>query len=647
MSKKLYPSLEEILNRGRNAGSRIANGIKNAGANIGNAVNNLFSNPTQNNTSGDVLYTPGSQAPTTPTTPTTTPPTTPTTTTAAPTTSSASNGGVLYTPGSQAPTNGNPLTYAQWLFEKSIYDAEQMRQRAEKQAETDRQRAIVDANSAYQQGLATYGANAEAMAGMGLSGSGYGEYLTGKAYATQRSDVQNANVTAQARKDQALYEENSAKTTASQIYAQDLINIQNQQNADYSSLYNSALSGASLDSLMQDGRWGNLTTEQQNIIKQATTVNSLKGRIEGGATLEELQALPEWSTLTVDAQQQLENYYNGISESKSEDTERSFLSSLSGIRDGSLSLEAVQSMSFYSNLTESQKHQLQTAYNDRQDAIFQGFKTLIENGDYTYDEIKTMEGFSELSDVLRRGLEHAYKTRNTVSKNEYTQMAQNALNLGNIYNYVKYSVMGGTMTKTEASSYLFENYKSNIESGNFDLREINNAKAEGYLFGSDYDNLRTIFSDNFDTSSNTFVASDGSILKYSDAKELKNQLIGSGLLTPEKQSELNHQFENTYHVYKGSAMRNPEVLTDIGIETKGISYIVDTTDGDYYTAETVELCKDETVYQAAEDNSIQDNAVFVYQGDAYVKRGEKIYKIQSYYKRHRENFIKAIINKNE
>jgi hypothetical protein len=89
-------------------------------------------------------------------------------------------------------------------------------------------------------------------------------------------------------------------------------------------------------------------------------------------------------------------------------------------------------------------------------------------------------------------------------------------------------------------------------------------------------------------------------------------------------------------------MRNPEAYPHLDLVN--ISFYVDTTDGDWYTAEAVELCKDENVYQAAEDNSIQDNAVFVYQGDAYLKKGEKIYKIQSYYARNRENFIKAIIN---
>lgn len=85
-----------------------------------------------------------------------------------------------------------PLTFSEML--------EKMRNDSIAQAETTRQRAIVDAESAYQKSKSTYGANAEALASMGLTGSGYGEYLDGKAYAQMRSDVQAAKATAEQTK---------------------------------------------------------------------------------------------------------------------------------------------------------------------------------------------------------------------------------------------------------------------------------------------------------------------------------------------------------------------------------------------------------------------------------------------------------------
>ena len=52
---------------------------------------------------------------------------------------------------------------------------------------------IVDAQAAYAQNKATYGAKAEAMLSMGLTGRGYSDYIDSQAYATQRADVQAAN----------------------------------------------------------------------------------------------------------------------------------------------------------------------------------------------------------------------------------------------------------------------------------------------------------------------------------------------------------------------------------------------------------------------------------------------------------------------
>lgn len=340
------------------------------------------------------------------------------------------NKDILYTPGSQAPTNGDPLSYAQWLYGKSVYDAEQMRLQADKQAETDRQRAIVDANSAYQQGRATYGANAEAVAGMGLSGSGYGEYLTGKAYATQRGEVQNANVTAQARKDQALYEENSAKTQAAQIYANDLIGIKNQQTADYGALYDAATQGTSIEALMQDGRWASLTADQRSAIRQITSANSLKAQLDGGASLDDLRAGNSWTGLTVDAQQQLTNYYNTITSAKKAESEKNFTTYLDGINSGAYTLEDLKSLDGYANLSKEQRERLQNAYNDITDGIYNTYLNGIKDGTLTLEQIKADSAYKRLSPTLQGSLEYeAWKAK---PAKEQSEKEDNALLIGSL-----------------------------------------------------------------------------------------------------------------------------------------------------------------------------------------------------------------------
>ena len=97
--------------------------------------------------------------------------------------------------------------------------AEAARVREYEQAEIVRQRGIVDANTSYEQNKATYGANAEALASMGLTGSGYSDYLNSQAYATQRGEVQAANADAEATKRAARYAEDDKKMNADATYA--------------------------------------------------------------------------------------------------------------------------------------------------------------------------------------------------------------------------------------------------------------------------------------------------------------------------------------------------------------------------------------------------------------------------------------------
>lgn len=104
-------------------------------------------------------------------------------------------------------------------------------------AEAARERGIVDASTAYRQMLATYGANAEKLAGMGLTGSGYSDYLSGKAYATSRAEAQNANKEADAAirsaessysqaLGQAKYNKMMAEADAENTYSQALLNAE-------------------------------------------------------------------------------------------------------------------------------------------------------------------------------------------------------------------------------------------------------------------------------------------------------------------------------------------------------------------------------------------------------------------------------------
>ena len=102
---------------------------------------------------------------------------------------------------------------------QGVYDtAERQREEAHKNADIYRERANVNARNAYAQNLAGYGANAEVLGRMGITGGGYGDWVNGNAYATQRAEVQAANAEAEGAKREAIYTEDMLKLQADNEY---------------------------------------------------------------------------------------------------------------------------------------------------------------------------------------------------------------------------------------------------------------------------------------------------------------------------------------------------------------------------------------------------------------------------------------------
>lgn len=157
-----------------------------------------------------------------------------------PTESTPDTSGGAGTTGSAGATGGSTTgsgevdTYEEFLLKQEGFYKEQLdkinaqieqnKQNALQQAESERERAVIDARSSYEQNKATYGANAEQLAAMGLSGSGYSDYLNQQAYATQRAETQNANAQAEATKVAAEQQANSDKLNAELSYAENMQN---------------------------------------------------------------------------------------------------------------------------------------------------------------------------------------------------------------------------------------------------------------------------------------------------------------------------------------------------------------------------------------------------------------------------------------
>jgi hypothetical protein len=154
-----------------------------------------------------------------------------------PTESSPDTSGGTGATGSTA-GSGEVDTYEEFLLkQEGLY--KQQYENLLAQIEAERQRGVIDARSSYEQNKATYGANAEQLAAMGLSGSGYSDYLNQQAYATQRAETQGANAQAESNRLQAelSYTENMMNLE------KDKIGLEEQKKQYYAALLTSANTG--------------------------------------------------------------------------------------------------------------------------------------------------------------------------------------------------------------------------------------------------------------------------------------------------------------------------------------------------------------------------------------------------------------------
>ena len=161
---------------------------------------------------------------------------------------------------SSTPSDSSTLSYEEFLAgerthiedakDKTLESIEAKRQEAHTAAEKERERSVVDARTSYQQNLAEYGAKAEALASMGLTGSGYSDYLNANAYAQQRSDIKAAKAVESAAKSEADSNANDLKLAAELSYEENLGKLGEKEQLylkekedTYYSLFDSAKSG--------------------------------------------------------------------------------------------------------------------------------------------------------------------------------------------------------------------------------------------------------------------------------------------------------------------------------------------------------------------------------------------------------------------
>lgn len=192
-----------------------------------------------------------------------------------------------------APATEQPYSYGQYLAdaEKNLGEytaylkelAESEKTDAMKAAEDEFQRASIDANAAYQRNLATYGAKGEALQRMGLTGSGYSDYLQGKAYSDMRSDV-----------GLATSEKNAAEQAANKGYMNALREAEMYKSQKLNEL--NAEKGTYYDNLQKDAETKKQTamTQAMSMAQQGADINTINAYLTSSGIIlngEEREAL--------------------------------------------------------------------------------------------------------------------------------------------------------------------------------------------------------------------------------------------------------------------------------------------------------------------------------------------------------------------
>ena len=389
---------------------------------------------------------------------------------------------VTPTAGAVTPTTTTPATastgglaqaksYANWLYNSAMSLATEQKNATIEASNIARKRSIADANSAYLKSKATYGQNAEKLASMGLSGSGYGEYLTSNAYAQNRSAVQTANAQDLATQKEALYNEKIAKQEAQSQYYSNMLQIQSQQNNAYSALLNAANSGASIESLMASGDWGYIDANQQTQIKNIAQTNSFKLQIDGGKTIDDIMLDQNYSSLSADSQQILQNYYQKKKETDAVNSANAYNQILDYI-DSGIPLADLQSMPGFASATESQMQ----SYKSRE-ALYKA-KAQILAGNSTLKDIQNGDLWAQMNENDRAEL-------NTYAND----IANKNLQTGNQYdNYVS-NVISDIMSGKRTLSQIREDeyYKQGTANGSIteeDLKNIQDASTYRDLLAS-------------------------------------------------------------------------------------------------------------------------------------------------------------------
>lgn len=393
--------------------------------------------------------------------------------------------------------------------QNAIQQAELQRQETEAQAESERERGVIDARSSYAQNLATYGANAEALASMGLSGSGYSDYLTQQAYATQRAETQNANAQAEATKLNAKYTADAATLAAEQQANSDKLN------AELSYAENLQNNAEKLAQYQQQKADEAKAEEEQKYQNYLTVLDAAKS---GNYTSDEIAQIAQNYGFDEAMVESLTNAASTAqSDQKTDSTTEYYAALLTSANSGDYTAEQLAELGKQYGLSEEQITSITDAANT--------YKTNTQKSNYS----------NLMIDVENRAtnktiLDTALKNDN-ISQEQYNDL----------------------LSRYQTNTY--DDYSSviNTDFSQADTSVIDNAYNRGEITKTQYNNLKTQYNKgvaNAITAASLFY-SNGAALDSSTAKAIVDKLVSTGWLTQDTKNKINNAYDQAYNTDDG------------------------------------------------------------------------------------------------
>lgn len=557
---------------------------------------------------------------------------------------------------------GGKPKYEDWLKiskDKTIQSADTTYAEATRQSDVARQRAIVDADTSYQKNVSDYGANAERLASMGLTNSGYADYQKSQSYAQMRGEVQYANAQKVASDKQAAYNRDQTKLGAEITYAQGMANKALSDEQTKNTTYLELLSGA-----------GNGTYSEEQIRALGTQVGLSEEEIENVVGV-----YNEYSTKLIE--NQWADIKTGVDDGTYDadyvrewaikngyvDENGNLNAEAQAIYDKAVSNKTESDLLYWAGIEESARKGETSAEVIYDMAKAYGY--INEDGTWNNDAAKeaydaaverkqkdTAYGWADAAHKARNGeltsddILAMAKTEGVYKDGEWLNTPE-ALAAKDAYDTAK------KKEKTDKAEKIYNEAISDLAvNGVFaDIHSILNDKNNGLIAQEEYDKLERDWNAIAETELEAILTDLNAGAVY-DQRELKQLLehISNAPMSSNVSSlylEVNEYYQKKY----GSASGTSATSKTMGGEPSYMSYIPKTNDsvkainidsnelaneGDWFTIKVGEskkwvksggLVEGNNITEAAK--GLSDNTVFLYNNEIYIKYGNEVYSVKA------------------